>query len=97
MGRQVAQELCASLTQGPDGDQGLTINLNHAVVALETESDKVTQVVAYDLLVRKYRKFRAKYVILAAGTIESAKIAQMSKLRDPNGLVVARDSVACFA
>lgn len=63
------------------------INLNHAVVKLETKDSQISKVVALDLLTRKVRSYQAKYVILAAGTVESAKIVKVSRLNDPNGLV----------
>lgn len=75
------------MTAGPQGNQHLRINLNHAVVNLETAGDRVTQVVAHDLIANQLRSFRARYVILAAGTIESAKLALISRLRDPNGKI----------
>jgi glycine/D-amino acid oxidase-like deaminating enzyme len=64
-----------------------SINLNHAVVRLDTEGSKVSRVVALDLLAKKVRSYRAKYIVLAAGTVESAKIAKLSELTDPNRLV----------
>ncbi len=67
--------------------KGPTINLNHAVVKLETNAGLITEVVAHDLLSGSIRRFRAKYVVLSAGTIESAKVAKMSGLSDPQGLV----------
>jgi choline dehydrogenase-like flavoprotein len=75
------------LTAGPQGNQSLTINLNHAVTRLLTENDHVTGVVAYDLIANRERTYQAKVVVLAAGTIESAKIALLSGLQDPNGKI----------
>ena len=75
------------LTAGPQGNQLLTINLNHAVTRLLAENDKIIGVVAYDLIANRERTYRAKYVALAAGTIESAKIALLSGLQDPNGKI----------
>jgi len=75
------------LTAGPQGNQSLTINLNHAVTRLLTENDRVAGVVAYDLIANRERTYRAKVVVLAAGTIESAKIALLSGLQDPNGKI----------
>jgi len=75
------------LTNGPTGNQSLWINLNHAVVRLETAGNKVTGVVAYDLIARENRTFKAKTVVLAAGTIESAKVALLSGLQDPSGKI----------
>ncbi|MDX2230765.1 MAG: GMC family oxidoreductase [Leptolyngbyaceae cyanobacterium bins.349] len=75
------------LTNGPSGNQTLSINLNHVVTQIQTNGDNVTGVTAYDLIAKKYRTYRAKAVVLAAGAIESAKIAQMSNLRNPNNLI----------
>lgn len=77
----------ARLSNDPAGPKPPTINLNHAVVKIETAGARATRVVAFDLLVRKVRSYKARYVVLAAGTVESAKIADMSGLADPNGLV----------
>jgi choline dehydrogenase-like flavoprotein len=75
------------LTAGPQGNQLLTINLNHAVTRLLTENNRVLGVAAYDLIANRERTYHAKVVVLAAGTIESAKIALMSGLQDPNGKI----------
>jgi choline dehydrogenase-like flavoprotein len=67
-----------------------TINLNIAAQRVETAPDdpaRVTGVVCWDLLAARQRTFRGKTVVLAAGTIESPKIALQSKLVDPNGLI----------
>ncbi|MBF2028908.1 MAG: GMC family oxidoreductase [Oscillatoriales cyanobacterium C42_A2020_001] len=77
----------AMLTNGPSGNQTLAINLNHVVTQIQTNGDNVTGVTAYDLIAKKYRTYRAKAVVLAAGTIESTKIAQLSNLRNPNNLI----------
>ncbi|HIK44678.1 MAG TPA: FAD-binding protein, partial [Leptolyngbyaceae cyanobacterium M65_K2018_010] len=75
------------LTYGPQGNQHLTINLNHPVSRVETLGNRVTHVVAYDLIAQQERRYQAKAVVLAAGTIESAKIAQLSGLADPTGKI----------
>ena len=64
-----------------------TINLNHAVQRLTVQADRVTGVQCFDLLSRQQREYRAKIVVLSAGTIESAKIALQSQLADPAGLI----------
>jgi hypothetical protein len=64
-----------------------SINLNHAVVKLDTEGSKISKVAALDLLAKKVRSYQAKYVVLAAGTVESAKLIKLSGLTDPSGLV----------
>jgi choline dehydrogenase-like flavoprotein len=74
----------------PAGRNPLTINLNHAVrsVTINTANPaQVTGVLCYDLVAGKPRAYQAKTVVLSAGTIESAKIALQSGLRDPNGLI----------
>jgi hypothetical protein len=70
------------LTTGAAGKQNLTVNLLHPVNKIEKTGRLITAVKAYDLLTRTEKWFFAKNVVLAAGTIESAKIAQMSGL-DP--------------
>jgi len=75
------------LTNGPSGNQTLSINLNHVVTQIQTDNNQVTGVRAYDLIAKKYRTYQAKAVVLAAGTIESAKIAQLSNLQNPNNLI----------
>jgi hypothetical protein len=57
-----------------------TVNLNFAVWT-------VLGVQGWDLLGQKARTFKAKTVVLAAGTIESAKIALQSGLTDPAGKI----------
>jgi choline dehydrogenase-like flavoprotein len=44
-------------------------------------------VVAHDLIANRRRTFRAKRFVLAAGTIESAKLALLSGLEDPNSKI----------
>ncbi len=73
------------LTEGPQGRQHLQVNLNHAVTRLETAGDRVSSVIAYDLVARRERHFQGRMVVLAAGTVESAKIALLSGLNDPSG------------
>lgn len=75
------------LTNGPSGSNHLAINLNHVVTRIEPVTAGESRVVAYDLLAKMNRTYRAKAVVLAAGTIESAKIAQMSNLQAPNNLI----------
>lgn len=65
----------------------LTVNLNHFVTELVTDGQRVVGVVADDRTSHTVRTFRARNVILCAGTIESAKIALRSGLADPAGLI----------
>lgn len=73
------------LTAGPKGNQRLTVNLNHAAVRILAEGGRATGVVAHDLIADRPRTFRGRAVVLAAGTVESAKLALMSGLNDPSG------------
>lgn len=81
------------LTEGrvsvdPGGLGKCTVNLNHAVTELHTDpSGRVTAVEAMDLISTRVRRYQSKYVVLSAGTVESAKLAQLSGLSDPHGLV----------
>ncbi|MFK8182507.1 MAG: GMC oxidoreductase [Phormidesmis sp.] len=71
------------LTNAPQGNQALTLNLNHAVTNLEHANGTITGVTAYDLIAQKERTYQAKAVVLSAGTVESAKLAMLSNLNDP--------------
>ncbi|MGG6240502.1 GMC oxidoreductase, partial [Nodosilinea sp. AN01ver1] len=75
------------LTNGPQGNQHLFINLNHPVSRVETQGNRATRVVAYDLIAQQERSYQAKAMVLAAGTVESAKIAQLSGLTDPSNKI----------
>jgi choline dehydrogenase-like flavoprotein len=81
------------LTEGrisvdPQGLGKCTINLNHAVTGLQTDAaGQVTAVHSYDLIASRPRQYQGRFVVLAAGTVESAKIAQASALANPAGLI----------
>ena len=75
------------LTNSTVGNQNLTINLNHAAVKIETDGERATGVTAYDLIARKYRTYKSKTVVLAAGTVESGKLALLSELNDASGQI----------
>ena len=67
-----------------------TVNVNFAVWSVTTDPAdprRATGVRGWDLLAGKEREFRARHVVLAAGTVESAKIALNSALRDPNNRI----------
>ena len=74
------------LTDRPTGVRP-TINLHHAVTEVLHDGDRATGVRCTDLLNRQQRTYRARHVVLAAGPIESAKIALRSGLTDPQGLI----------
>jgi choline dehydrogenase-like flavoprotein len=77
------------LASDPDRPTRLTINVNHAVwqVVVDGAGGRVTGVRCDDLLAHRTREYRGRVVVLAAGTIESAKIALQSGLEDPAGLM----------
>ena len=69
---------------GVAGRDNLTINLGHLVTRIETEGSKATTVVCQDLLGNVTRSYKGKIIVLAAGSLESPKIALNSNLNDPN-------------
>jgi hypothetical protein len=67
-----------------------TVNLNFAVWRVDKDPvnpARVVGVTGWDLLGRRERSFKARKVVLSAGTIESAKIALQSGLVDPGGKI----------
>ena len=70
----------SSLTGGREGR--LQVNLNYMVEGVSETADGVT-VQARDLKTREVHTYRAKFAVLAAGTIESARLALRSGLQ-PN-------------
>lgn len=75
------------LTDDVSGARNLKINLNHAVKRIETAGRLASAVIAHDLIADQERRFTAERVVLAAGTVESAKIALLSGLADPNAKI----------
>ena len=69
---------------GTAGRDNLTINLGHLVTKIETDGSKATTVVCQDLLGNVTRSYQGKIIVLAAGSLESPKIALNSNLNDPN-------------
>jgi choline dehydrogenase-like flavoprotein len=72
---------------GLAGRDNLTVNLNHYVVRVKTEGRRATEVVCWDLVGNQERRYRGRVVVLAAGSLESPRIALRSGLPDPNGKV----------
>jgi hypothetical protein len=72
---------------GLAGRDNLTVHLNHYVVRLERTGRAVTDVVCWDLIGGVERRFRGRIVVLAAGSLESLRIALRSGLPDPHGKV----------
>ena len=73
------------MSQGMAGNANLTVNLNHAAKLIETEGNRATAVIATDLIAGEDRRYQGREIVLAAGTVESAKIALLSTLTDPQG------------
>jgi choline dehydrogenase-like flavoprotein len=71
----------------PAPTRPLIVNLNHAVWNVTTDGARATGVRCFDLLDGVERTYRADTVVLAAGTIESAKVALQSGLTDPANLI----------
>lgn len=69
---------------GSAGRDNLTINLGHLVTNIETNATRASAVVCQDLLGNVKRRYRGKMIILAAGSLESPRIAMNSGLLDPN-------------
>jgi choline dehydrogenase-like flavoprotein len=67
------------------GRMNLRINLHHLVTEIEKEDGRVTGVVCQDLIGKVERRYRAWYIILACGSLESAKLALNSGLTDASG------------
>ena len=66
-----------------DARSFLTINLNHLVTRIETNDRRATSVVCEDLLGGKSRRYIGDHIVLAAGSLESPRIAMASELQDP--------------
>lgn len=70
---------------GLAGRDNLTVNLNHYVVRVVRSGGRATEVVCRDLIGNEERRYRGKHLVLAAGSLESPRIAQRSGLPDPSG------------
>jgi hypothetical protein len=72
---------------GNPKDSRLHIKLNHLATELQTAGDTVTGVVCEDLIANERRIFKGKFIVLAAGSLESARLALKSGLKDPIGKI----------
>lgn len=83
-----ADLLLDSISASGEGNSGfLTVNLNHLALSVETDSRAAKAVIAHDMLGEKERRYRGKFIVLAAGSLESPRIAIASQLDDPNKLI----------
>ncbi len=69
---------------GRPGRDNLTINLGHLVTHIDTEGSTATAVSCQDLLGNVTRRYQGRFIVLAAGSVESPRIALSSGLRDFN-------------
>lgn len=67
------------------GRRNLTINVGHLVTRIATNGSTATDVECQDLLGNTTRRYRGKFIVLAAGSLESPRIALNSSLGDPGG------------
>lgn len=74
------------LTDSPSGRQGLQVLLEHLVTSVGSV-DGEARVVATDRRRQREVTFRAKAVVIAAGCLESVRLAKRSQLPDPHGLM----------
>jgi choline dehydrogenase-like flavoprotein len=70
---------------GRAGRDNLRINLHHLATQIVKSDQKATAVVCQDLThtVKRERTYHGKYIVLACGSLESAKLALNSDLNDP--------------
>lgn len=79
-----AELLLDSLTTGgTPGRDYLRINLNHLVTHIRHAGGMATEVVCQDLIANTERIYKARHVVIAAGSMESVRIALQSNLHDP--------------
>ena len=84
-GTYSSAELLLDSLQSP-GPGRLAVQCNHLVTKLVTEEDKttktsrVTKVICEDLAGNRTREFHGKFVVLAAGSLESPRLAMVSQL-----------------
>ena len=83
-----ADLLLDSLTTDPFvGRDYLTVNLNHLVTEIETKNGAAIRVVCQDLAGNVKRRYSGKIFVIAAGSLESPRIALASGLSDPYGKI----------
>jgi choline dehydrogenase-like flavoprotein len=72
---------------GKAGKENLTVNLNHMATHVEVNGSEAKAVVCQDLLANTRRRFHGKFVVLAAGSFGTTRIALTSGLTDPSSLI----------
>lgn len=76
----------ARLEPNVDG-RNLRINLNHPVNRLTVVSPTLVEVECYDLAAGRPKTFRCQRLVLAAGSVDTPRIAQRSPSLPPNALM----------
>ena len=66
------------------GRDNLTVNLHHLVRRVESNGPELATAVCDDLAGNVERRYRARFIVLCAGSIERTRIALRSGLPDPN-------------
>lgn len=79
--------LMSSSKLADPGHAHLFVATNRLVKGLMTDQRRITSIVCNNMVTGLEERFKAKYVILAAGTIESAAIAQRSRLKDQSNKI----------
>jgi len=80
-------DLLSDSREGFDpGHKYLSINTGHMAIELTHVNGRITGVVCEDLVGRRRVEYRGRFVVLAGGCIESAKLALASNLNDPSNL-----------
>jgi hypothetical protein len=71
--------------KGVAGRDNLKINLGQLALQVETNGSRATTVVCQDLLGNTLRRYKGRIIVLAAGSLESPRIAINSGLSNPSG------------
>ena len=74
------------LTRSGSGREGLSVLLNHQAIKVISDTNEA-RVMARDLRLDREVSLRGKTVVLCAGCLESARLANRSELPDPHGLI----------
>jgi choline dehydrogenase-like flavoprotein len=73
--------------KGVAGRDNLKINLGQLALRIETTGSRATTVVCQDLLGNTLRRYKGRIIVLAAGSLESPRIAINSGLHNFNGKI----------
>jgi choline dehydrogenase-like flavoprotein len=79
--------LLSHFVNAPTNDSLLKVNLQTLAVSVEHSGSTVTAVNCKDVRSGQDRRYKARYIVLAAGATESPCICLTSNLRDQSGLI----------